>query len=190
MVLLSVGAPVILESLCIPPKLFLGVGTLLIAFPPMAYFFWFKPKDEKKQDVPSDREAIQSVIDDTYTLYNETGLLVKNCFLAAQEVSFGNSVDLHKKFDGYNKTIKGRLATVSQALELEVKVFRLFDILFEYKRGAEAIVSATKTDNRNRDQQKLEQKFTNEVVPLYSEIEVVLRRLINKSPNKAMNADT
>ncbi|MCF7981745.1 MAG: hypothetical protein K9K86_07145 [Pseudomonadales bacterium] len=173
MLLLSIGLPNLFESSVVSPRLILWAGIFFIIVPPI-FSFWPKPKDKKIYGTHSNKESIQSIVNDTYSLYNETGLFVKYCYLEER----GNRlVKLNDSFDSYLKNIKGKLALVPQ--ELELKTLRLFDILSDYKRSAEIIYSATKTNNRYTDQQELEKKFANEVSPLYAEIEVELRKILN-----------
>ncbi len=141
----------------------------------------FSRMEENKQPstISLNQNTAQFIIDDTYSLYNETGLFVKHCFVAAREVNWEKSAALNEKFDVYLKTIKGRLLALPQ--ELEVKIFRFFDMLFDYKKGGDSIVSMAKTNECYSRQQELEQNFSNEASPLYSEIEVELRKLVNKS---------
>ena len=122
--------------------------------------------------------AIKSLLEDTDFLYTETGLFIKCCYTNSVKTGGSKSFDLHKQFKKYKKVLKGQALHLPQ--EIELKMFRLFDILFEYKRKGDSIVSSTKIPNRYKDQQKLEQEFTNEVSSLYSEIEVELRKIFNK----------
>ncbi len=173
-------------GLVVPAWVIGVVGISGIVYVIINTFFCRRKGVKQPPAISLDKNAVQSVINDTYFLYNETGLFVKHCFVAAREDSMEKSTELNKRFDDFNQTIKGRLAIVPNALELSVKVFRLFDILWEYKRDAEIIVSATKNDNRYRDQLKLVQRFANEVAVLYSEIEVELMKLTNEPPNKSV----
>ncbi len=127
-----------------------------------------------------DDSSIKSLLDDIYSLYNQTGLFIKYCYNDDANISGGKSANLHNKFENCLKAFKGKALYLPQ--ELELKMSRFFDILFEYKRNAEVIASAAKAPDRYTDQQKLEQKFTNEVPVFYSEIEVELRKILGNSP--------
>lgn len=127
-----------------------------------------------------DDSAIKSLLDNIYSLYNETGLFIKYCYTDDMKISGGKSTDLHKKFKNYLKAFKGKALDLPQ--ELELKMLRFYDILFDYKQRGFFIVSAAKNLNGYNRQQKLEQDFSKEVPVLYSEIEVELRKLLSKKP--------
>jgi len=181
----SIGASEMLEQIHISTKIVFYIGMALIVVPPIIFFLLLKHK--KVSDSPINKTSIKSLLDDTYSLYNETGLFIKNCYTADAKISWGKLKDLNKKFESYLKAFKGKVLGIPQ--ELEPKMLRFHDILFDFKRRGESLVSTAKTHDCYKRQQKLEHDFSGEAPVLYSELEVELRKLINRPPNKAINSD-
>lgn len=137
----------------------------------------------KKPSPPTiaDNNAIKSLLEDTHSLYNNTGLFIQSCYTDSVKTSNGKRMDLDKEFKNYLKIFKGRMLDFPQ--ELEVKINSFFNILLEYIRRGEIITNTPKTQERYSQQQKLLQDFSSDAPVLYSEIDVELRKLLNKNKN-------
>ena len=66
--------------------------------------------------------------------------------------------------------------------ELELKIRRFYDSLLEYITRGEIIISLLKTQESYNEQKKLLKDFSENAPVLYSEIDVELRKLLNKTP--------
>jgi len=126
-------------------------------------------------------KSLKSLLSDTHSLYNNTGLFIQACYNDRVKTSSGKRMDLDKEFKNYLKVFKGRMLELPQ--ELEPKISSFVYILEDYAKRGEIIISLPKTPECYRRQKKLEQEFSNNAPVLYSEIEVELRKLLNKKTN-------
>ena len=154
----------------------LMVGPLLLIL-----FFYLKNKNTKTVEVTEPSTAIKSLLSDTHSLYNNTGLFIKSCYTDSVKTGGEKRINLDKEFKSYLKTFKGRMLELPQ--KLEPKISRFIYILEDYVKQGEIIISLPKTPECYSRQQKLEQDFSNNAPVLYSEIEVELRKILNKKTN-------
>ena len=153
-----------------------GVLGLLYVF--INVVFFRKSTNEKNDAVDPKKAITQSLLDDTYSLYNNTGLFIQSCYNDSVKISGGKRMDLDKEFKNYLKVFKGKMIDFPQ--ELEPKITRFYNSLLDYIKRGESIISLPKTREYYSKQQKLAQDFSEDAPVLYSKLEVELRKLLNK----------
>lgn len=138
---------------------------------------------DQKKSLPQADYLIDGKISDLFgeisIIYNDIGLLVRDCYNIETPKGIEKSKKIHGLFEFFiENLIKNRL---SLPYDILIMIEKLFDTLSSYKRRADFIISSIKNSANYDRWKEMNVEFNKEVVPLFNNLENSIRGKINQT---------
>ena len=154
-----------------------NLGLLFAALAIISYmtalYVFFHPKKKIKKN-----KKLENIFGEIAKLYNQTAIYIQESFNITTALDVNKGQSLHQAFENFIKYENSNKLSLPQ--ELEVAIMSFFDLLHGYKRDADLIVNASKTNECYQRWLGLKQNFDSQVARSYSQLEVRFRKLLNK----------